>query len=73
MRTDGDDGDKDAELERDRAPTRQIAPDKGPKQREGQEAPNILSPLNADSLHPHIVKLSLLFCGVGDHVRQAGM
>lgn len=23
--------------------------------------------------HPHIVKLSLLFCGAGDHVRQAGM
>ena len=33
------DGDKDAELEGDRAPTCQTAPDKGQKQREGQETP----------------------------------
>lgn len=33
------DGDKDAELEGDRVPTCQTAPDKGQKQREGQETP----------------------------------
>lgn len=37
--SDGDDGDSDTELDGDRVPTRQIAPDKGQKQREGQETP----------------------------------
>lgn len=61
------DGDKDVELEGNRAPTRQIAPYPGDKSSKiGKRlpkpaAPNILSALNADSLHAHIVKLSLLF------------
>lgn len=68
-------GDKDAELEGDRAPIRQTAPDKDKisekgKRLPGPAAPSTPSRLNADSLHPHIVKL-ILFCGVGDHERQA--
>lgn len=74
-RDDEPDGDKDAELEGDRAPIRQTASDKDEisekgKRLPGPAAPSIPSRLNADSLHPHIVKLILL-CGVGDHERQA--
>lgn len=72
------DGGKDVELEEtEHQPVRlHLTRDKSSKKGKRLPkpvAPNIFPPLNTDSLHPHTVKLSLLFYGVGDHVQQAGM